>query len=251
MSTASDEKIGEFVANFHEAGFGVIRKAVDPAATEELRAQLDTWFDPRPPGHAMPQQRLLPRIVERHERFAGLATSAPLVATLASIFGMVPHLVCSYGHEKPARTAAHTVAHSDVAHLPGVPHHLSILMVKAMYALTPVGPDSGATMVQPGAHRKPAANGHAEPDSGAGHRVLLDPGDLFLFHANLRHTATENSSAQPRLSVWFVYALPWMRVFPGFEYGADFLSDLQPRLESEPYLKSIYGLNDPYSTNPS
>jgi ectoine hydroxylase-related dioxygenase (phytanoyl-CoA dioxygenase family) len=163
----------------------------------------------------------------------------------------VPQLVCSYGHEKPAKTAAHTVPHSDVAHLPGVPHHLSVLMVKAMCSLTPVGSGSGATVVFPGSHRMPEAGGHTEADEEAGHKILLDPGDLFLFHSNLRHTATENSSTNPRLSIWFVYALPWMRVFPGYEYSAEFLAGLQPRLASEPCLKSIYGLSDPYATNPS
>lgn len=248
MSTASNEKLETFVSDFHESGFGVVREAVEPAVAEDLRAHLDTWFGPRPPRHAVPRERLLPRIVERHERFAGLAASPPLVGTLESIFGVVPHLVCSYGHEKPAETAAHTVPHSDVAHLAGVPHHLSMLMVKAMYALTPVGPHSGATMVFPGSHRMSEASGHAESD-GAGCAVLLDPGDLFLFHANLRHTATANLSMKPRLSVWFVYALPWMRVFPGYEYGVDFLTALQPRLAFEPYLKSLYGLKDPYATN--
>jgi hypothetical protein len=204
MSTAQDERVNRFVSDFHQSGFGVIRKAVEPEVTEELRTHLDTWFEPRPPRHAVPRQRLLPRIVERHERFAGLAASPPLVATLESIFGVVPQLVCSYGHEKPAKTAAHTVPHSDVAHLPGVPHHLSMLMVKAMCSLTPVDPGSGATMVFPGSHRMPEASGHTIADEEAGHKILLDPGDLFLFHSNLRHTATKNSTTNPRLSVWFV-----------------------------------------------
>lgn len=152
----------------------------------------------------------VPRIVERHEDFAAVATSRPLVATLTGIFGLVPQLVCSYGHEKPPHTRTHTVSHSDVAHLPGVPHHLSLLMVKAMYALTAVRVGSGGTVICPGSHREPS------PDA--------------------------------RLSLWFVYALPWMRVFPGYEYSEDFLKALQPRLASESCLSWIYGLRDPYAT---
>lgn len=250
MSIASGEDVGRHVATFHEKGFVVFRAAVEPATADHLRARLDAWFRPRPPRLAMPRQRLLPRIVERDADIAALAASPQLLATLEGVFGAVPQLVCSYGHEKPANTDAHTVVHSDVAHLPGVPHHLSTLMIKVMCALTPVTDVSGATLVHPGSHRTLPSSEATGADNGAGHKVLLEPGDVFLFHANLHHTATANTSTHPRLSVWFVYALPWMKVFPGYEYSDEFLADLRPRIESEPHLRSLYGLDDPYATAP-
>jgi hypothetical protein len=250
MSIASGEGVTPLVAEFRETGFAVIRGAIETATADELRSRLDAWFRPRPPRLAAPRQRLLPRIVERAPDIAELAANPRLTAMLDGVFGAPPQLVCSYGHEKPANTAAHTVLHSDVAHLPGVPHHLSTLMVKVMYALTPVTADSGATLVYPGSHRMPPAPPESGDGSPTGHQVFLDPSDVFLFHANLRHTATANSSGGPRLSIWFVYALPWMRVFPGYEYSDGFLTGLRPRLESEPHLRSLYGLNDPYATAP-
>lgn len=250
MSTTSGKEESRLVAGFHETGFAVLRAAIEPATADLLRARLDAWFRPRPPRLATPRQRLLPRIVERDAELAGLAASPPLVAMLEEVFGTVPQLVCSYGHEKPANTDAHTVVHSDVAHLPGVPHHLSTLMVKVMCALTPVTDTSGATLVHPGSHRTPPSSEATEADGEPGHKVLLEPGDVFLFHANLRHTATANTSAHPRLSVWLVYALPWMKVFPGYEYSDEFLAGLRPRLEAEPRLRSLYGLDDPYATAP-
>jgi hypothetical protein len=237
-----------FAQDFHEAGFGVIRHAIEPDAADQLRARLVPMLPGGSASEAISLQRVVPRIVERDRMFADLATSPPLVATMAAIFGgIIPQLVCSYGHEKPARTGAHTGQHSDVAHLPGVPHHLSLLMVKAMFALTPVALGSGETMLIPASHRQ--ANGTDPAARPADHHVLLDPGDLLLFHANIRHSATDNTSEAPRLSLWMVYALPWMRVFPGYEYGPAFLADLQPRLAAEPHLAAIYGLDDPYATS--
>lgn len=242
------EPLRAFVQDFHAAGFGVVRHAMEPGVADELRARLDRLLDPRPGSEDAPLQRIVPRIVERHEGFAAVATSHPLVATLTGIFGLVPQLVCSYGHEKPPHTRTHTASHSDVAHLPGVPHHLSLLMVKAMYALTAVRAGSGGTVICPRSHREPVTAGQEAMPGANGHYVALDPGDLLLFHANVRHTASDNSSPDARLSLWFVYALPWMRVFPGYEYSEDFLKAIQPRLASEPHLSWIYGLRDPYAT---
>jgi hypothetical protein len=237
----------KFARDFHEAGFGVIREAIRPDMVAKLGDLLARMLPADPAGAPPALQQVVPRIVELNPLFADLATRPELVATLTAIFaGVVPQLVCSYGHGKPVRTRAHTVPHSDVAHLPGVPHHLSLLMVKAMFALTPVTRESGATVLAPGSHREAGEPGKtaAQPH----HRVLLNPGDLLLFHANIRHTASDNTSHTPRLSVWLVYAQPWMRVFAGYEYGASFLSDLRPRLDAEPYLSAVYGLDDPYAT---
>jgi hypothetical protein len=235
------------VQQFHDAGFGVIRNAIQATDAEDLRARLRALLPERTAGPSAPLQRIVPRIVERDERLLTLATSQPLVAILRDIFGVVPHLVCSYGHEKPARTRAHTGPHSDVAHLPGVPHYASLLMVKAMYALTPVPAGAGGTLILPGSHRTPPDDGGRDMES-EGHRVVLEPGDLLLFHANVRHTATDNSSPNARLSVWFMFAQPWMRVFQGYEYGEEFLRGVRGRLAEEPQLRSIFGLNDPYAT---
>jgi len=233
----------EFVDQFHDDGYGIVHGAVQPAAVPQLRSRLQQLLGPAPTGpDGPPAQRLVPRLVEHDPRFADLAISAPLIATLTEVFGVVPHLVCAYGHEKAAGTPAHTGPHSDVAHLPGVPHHLSLLMVKAMVALTPVTAGGGATMVFPGTHQG------ATP--GRGRSVRLEPGDMVLFHANIRHTATANTTAVSRLSLWFAFAQPWMRVFPGYEYGAAFLDAMAGRLAAQPGLRAVFGLTDPYGTRP-
>jgi hypothetical protein len=236
-----------FADDFNRSGFGVIRNALKPDSVEDLLIRLGQLIARQDSQEPVPLQRTVPRIVEQDACFAELATSRPLIETLTNIFGIVPQLISSYGHEKPEHTRSHTGAHSDVAHLPGVPHYASLLIVKAMYALTAVNVGSGGTVVFPGSHKLPADE-QAKVSRGGGHYVSLDPGDLLLFHANTVHTATENSSDASRLSIWFMFALPWMRVFPGYEYGDDFLNALRPRLASEPQLGAIFGLDDPYST---
>ncbi len=78
--------------------------------------------------------------------------------------------------------------------------------------------------------------------------MTLDAGDVLLFHANLQHTATANASSESRLGLWFVFAQPWMRIFPGYEFGADFLAAQRPRIAADPQLRHLFGLADPYAT---
>ena len=59
--------------------------------------------------------------------------------------------------------------------------------------------------------------------------MQLDAGDLLLFHANIKHSATANIGTRARLSMWSVYALPWMRVFTGYEFDAAYLDERQAR----------------------
>jgi hypothetical protein len=115
-------------------------------------------------------------------------------------------------------------------------------MIKVAVALTPVRAGCGPTLIYPGSHRG-ERTGDPRP-------VLMDPGDIMIFHANVRHTATANTSQQPRLGLWYVFALPWMRVFHGYDYGPEFLIRLRRRLAVEPTLRHVFGLADPYATLP-
>jgi hypothetical protein len=237
----------QFADTVRRDGFGIVRGALDVRAAARMREMLDRLLpEARHPSSDLLEVHL-PHIVEKHPDFVDLAIAPPLIRVLTELFGTVPHLVGSYGHIKPARTTAHTSVHSDVAHLRGVPHYASTLMVKIMYALTPTGSGSGATLVYPGTHRA-MAGGQLLLEGREGVHLQLDPGDLQVFHANIQHTATPNVSDSPRLSLWFVYAQPWMRVFPGHEYSETFLGMLHQRIVSNPVLAGVFGLSNPYST---
>lgn len=237
---------GRFVDGFRRDGFGIIRGALGAADVDHLQQILLKMLADAS-GAANSLEVHLPRIIEMYpDVVVPLATAPPLLATLTDIFGTVPHLAGSYGHVKPAGTGAHTRVHSDVAHLRGVPHGDSTLMVKVMYALTLTAQGSGATFVHPGTHRSPS--GPEQHESSDGVYLHLDPGDLQIFHANIQHTATPNTGSTPRLSLWCVYAQPWMRVFPGHEHGEALLSTLRPKIEAYPALADVFGLSNPYSS---
>ena len=155
------------------------------------------------------------------------------------------HLIINYGHIKPPYTNAHTVVHSDLLHLRGVPHHESLLMLKCMYVLTEIREGSGGLKVYPGTHRMKFENYPPLPRTKEVY-VKAKPGDLIIFNANLLHTATPSSTDSPRLSLWYVYAHSWMRVFAGYEPSAPFLSMISN--SSFPIAEQIFGLNPPYTT---
>jgi hypothetical protein len=230
--------VGDPAWEFHRAGYLLDRGIFSDAEARQLRETLISaavWSG----EFSGARQRFADRIVEADESFAGAAVDKRVLAPLTAIFGRVPQLVCSYGHEKPALTGAHTVLHSDVAHLRGVEHATSLLMVKVAIALTPVRLDSGPTLIYPGSHAG---------EAGDPRLVLMEPGDMLMFHANIRHSATANRSSTARLGIWLVFAQPWIRVFPGHEYSQKFLSDIRLKLTERPELADVFGLADPYAT---
>jgi hypothetical protein len=226
-----------FARQMEHDGVAIVASAIEPGLASRLRGRIvelkDDWIDEG-------TQRVIPKLVSKDPRFADLATAPWLLTRLERIFGGVPHLVCSYGHVKPAGTVAHTVEHSDVAHLPGVPHDRCLLMVKVMLALNPVPSDRSPTVLRPGTHR-------GDPP-GERMTATLEAGDALIFNANIRHSATANLSTMDRMSLWFVYGQPWMRTFTGYEHDSSFLSTLGFRLTNHAAFRRVYGLEDPYAT---
>lgn len=216
----------------------MLRNVINGAHASDLRSQLEALLGPTPTQ--APAQEVLPRIVEHDPRFTDLATSHGMLTTVSALLGTSPLLACSYGHRKASRTPSHTGPHSDVAHLQGIPHHQSLVMIKVVVALTAVGPGNGPTVILPASHR---GEGTEEPTA-----VTLDVGDMLLFHANVQHTATANTSSQDRLGLWFVFTQPWMRIFPGYEFSTDFLAAQRTRISADPRLLHVFGLADPYAT---
>lgn len=172
-----------------DQGFTVIPNAVHGARAALLRNRLLQLL----PEYRPVEQIVVPRLVELDHEFAAIAENGPHLPVLLEVFGGTPHLVSAYGHVKPARTAAHTGWHSDVAHLRGVPHDTSLLIVKVMLALSLVGADGGATRLRPGSHREVE---HPSVDI----QPALQRGDMLVFHANIQHTATANATDSDRLS---------------------------------------------------
>jgi hypothetical protein len=242
MATA-DLSLG--MAEFHERGSLLIRGALAPREIDGLLGMLEQSFAEVPVADRGELETTIPGIVERHREFFELAVNEHVLELVAGILESDPHLIINYGHLKPPQTRAHTVPHSDVRHMKGVPHHQSLLMVKCMYALTRVDAGSGGVAVHPGSHRL-SSREYPPRVTGPGEYVAMEPGDLFVFNANLLHTATDNVKDSPRISAWYTYAQPWMRVFPGFDYSPGFLAQLAAC--GLPQATSVFGLTDPYTT---
>lgn len=241
------EEMNSFVADFREAGFGVIRGALSPEQVSELATHLCSALGSLDTGSSRScaqLERTLPRIIDQGDDFLDLAIDDRLLELLFHIFGCIPTLVCSYGHEKPRETAAHTGVHSDIGHLPGHTKGVRTVLVKTMYALTDVGKESGGISVIPKSHRfwktSDCKKDRLEP-------IRLNRGDLLIFDADILHTSTSNKSSSDRLSLWFAYALPWMRSFAGHEVSHSVLDRVSSRLDGAPWLATALGFGDPYA----
>lgn len=92
--------------------------------------------------------------------------------------------------------------------------------VGAWLAITEATLDNGPLWVLPGSHREPVhrtvrdPRAHAGPayveivdhDMSAAVPVLLQPGDLLLFHSQLMHKSTDNRVDYPRAAMVYHYA---------------------------------------------
>jgi ectoine hydroxylase-related dioxygenase (phytanoyl-CoA dioxygenase family) len=241
-------ELSSFVTSFNDLGFGVIRGALDRenvAAIKQRSLDALERYATSDLQLGEPVERSCARIVEHGEEFLELAIAGQLVEVLRRIFGSLPTLVDSYVHEKPPGCPASTVIHSDISHLPGFQPGGPLLMAKVMYALTDIGDRAGGVAVVPGSHRL-TADRRWDEEGLCG--VVLRAGDLVLFNADLLHSTTQNSCDYSRITLWLTYAVPWVRAMNGHEFSAEFLDTLVARVAERPWLETIFGLGDPFST---
>lgn len=231
--------IEDFLVDFRASGFGVVTEAVRGEELADLRRSAMAHL-----GDADTRSTLeisAPHVIEDRPVLE-TATSPQIIELLVALMEVTPRLIANYAHLKPAGAKRHTRAHSDVAHLPGVQHATSLLIVKAMVALSEVCEDSGAVAVAAGSHLT------LDRDESSAEVVTMQPGDLLLFNANVLHTSTDNRSSEPRISMWFTYALPWMRCFQGHRPTDKTLQLAERLIQHRPYVADVLGITDPYAT---
>lgn len=191
-------------------------------------------------------ETIIPRIVELHPIFFDLAMNSLAISIVESLLGIDAHLVINQGHIKPPRTASHTRVHSDLLHLRGVPHHLSTLMIKFMYILSDISTGDGGLRVYPGSHATSFDEYPPNVENLKSVYIEAKAGDLIVFNANLLHTATNNDSDRPRITLMYAYAHSWMRVFKGFEVSEGLIKAIKESNNS--LADQIFGLSVPYTT---
>ncbi len=239
---------------FEADGYLVIPGALSPPELAAVRAAADAaearWrADPDLPGTRIPEFEEIPAIMEYHPALFDLVEHPavfPLIrALLGTGIGLVDH-ACYI--TPPGGLIDGTAWHTDVrTRVPGVHHAGSTMMIRAMYALTDIAADGGATLVLPGTHRQAddtpipqVATPEAMPGAVA---LTCRAGDAYFFDGNLVHAPGNNRSAQgvTRRVLLYNYGHKWMRMWSGHEPS--------PRLAAAartPLRRQLLGLTPPY-----
>lgn len=225
----------EPIARFHEQGFLVIRKMVDPQACARMKSvalkQLEEAAEPLEfeadvgyPGAPESRDALGGRTVrrlrgafDRDDCFREWATAPHLIDMLHQLMDekiciTLAHHNCIMTKHPQFGTA--TGWHRDIRYWSFQKPDL----ISVWLALGPEDPDNGGLLFIPGSHRlkmKPEQMDEADflrpdhPENQAlfklGRPLLLNPGDVALFHSGLFHAGGRNNTDQLKTSVVFAY----------------------------------------------
>ncbi|HEX4964121.1 MAG TPA: phytanoyl-CoA dioxygenase family protein [Thermoanaerobaculia bacterium] len=248
MTALSEEQRSFFDAN----GYLMLPGALAPAELAAVRAAADEaearWrADPTLPGTRIPEFVEIPAIMEYHPALFDLVEHPrvfPLIRELLGTgIGLIDH---AYYVTPPGGLIDGTAWHTDVrTRVPGIHHAGSTMMIRAMYALSDIPPDGGATLVLPGTHRQPDDTPIpivATPEEMPGAVTLAcAAGTAYFFNGNLLHAPSNNRSAVTRRVLLYNYGHKWMRMWSGHEPS--------PRLAAAaqtPMRRQLLGLTPPY-----
>ncbi len=237
---------------FAAHGYLVIPDALSDAELETLRQAADEaearWReDPSRPGTRIPEFLEIEGILEYHPRFFDLAEHPRVFPLVREVLGpdiaLIDH---GYYITPPGGVIDGTAWHTDVrGRVAGVHHPGSVMMVRAMYALSDIPPDGGATLVLPGSHRFPEGFPIPtvdRPEDLPGAVSLHCPaGTAYFFNGNLLHAPANNRSAVTRRVLLFNYGHKWMRMWRGHEPSAALAARA-----TTPMRRQLLGLTPPY-----
>jgi ectoine hydroxylase-related dioxygenase (phytanoyl-CoA dioxygenase family) len=239
---------------FDAHGYLVIPAALGAAELAAVRAAADAaearWrADPGLAGTRIPEFEEIPAIMEYHPALFDLVEHPavfPLIRELLGTgIGLVDH---AYYITPPGGLIDGTAWHTDVrTRVPGVHHAGSMMMIRAMYALTDIAADGGATLVLPGTHRQaddtPIPQVATPEEMPGAVALTCRAGDAYFFNGNLVHAPGNNCSARgvTRRVLLYNYGHKWMRMWSGHEPS--------PRLAAAagtPMRRQLLGLTPPY-----
>ncbi len=239
---------------FDTQGYLVIRGALPPAELAAVRAAADAaearWrADPDLPGTRIPEFEEIPAIMEYHPVLFDLVEHPavfPLIRELLGTgIGLVDH---AYYITPPGGLIDGTAWHTDVrTRVPGVNHAGSTMMIRAMYALTDIAADGGATLVLPGTHRQaddtPVPQVSVPEEMPGAVALTCRAGDAYFFNGNLVHAPGNNRSAEgvTRRVLLYNYGHKWMRMWSGHEPSPQLAA-----AAGSPLRRQLLGLTPPY-----
>lgn len=215
---------------FETHGYLMVDNALTGAELASVRAAADRaerrWRDdPKLPGVRIPEFLEIDAIMEYEEELFDLVEQRPLFPMVRELVG-ADIAVIDHGYyiTPPGGALDGDAWHRDVR-TPGVYHPRSTVMVRAMYALTDVAEDGGATLVLPGSHRftdEVEVPRVAAPEEMPGAVALTcKAGGAYFFNGNLLHAPSHNRSSTTRRMLLFNYGHKWMRMWRGHEPSAE------------------------------
>jgi ectoine hydroxylase-related dioxygenase (phytanoyl-CoA dioxygenase family) len=238
--------------SFGEDGYVVIPGAL---SQEELRLALAAaeaaerrWReDLTLPGTRIPEFLEIPAILEYDPHFFELALHPRIFPRIRELLGddvaLIDH---AYYITPPGGSLDGEAWHTDVRmRVPGVHHAQSLMMVRAMIALSDIEDDGGATLVLPGSHHQPDATPIPRvttPEEMPGAvRLTCKAGDAYFFNGNVVHAPGTNRGRSTRRVLLFNYGHKWMRMWQGHEPSAALAATA-----TTPIRRQLLGLTPPY-----
>jgi hypothetical protein len=235
-----------------ENGYLVLPGVLPPAELAAVRraageAEARWRADPALPGTRIPEFEEISAIMEYHPLLFDLAEHPRVLPLIREVLGpgiaLIDH---AFYITPPGGVIDGTAWHTDVrTRVRGIHHAGSTMMVRAMYALTDIADDGGATLVLPGTHRQPDDStipAVAMPEQMPGAVPLAcAAGSAYFFNGNLLHSPGNNRSSVTRRVLLYNYGHKWMRMWQGHEPS--------PRLAAAartPMRRQLLGLTPPY-----
>ena len=217
-------------------GFVILRQFVEAdrlpallARADEIARAADTGADVAPalvmPEKALaaaelPEMRLskIFRLARQEPLFHAIATDPQLLALVADLLGPdVDNFLSQFIYKRPG--ALGQPWHQDAWYFRMQPS----MQIGAWLAVTAATPENGPLSVIPGSHLEPVhedtewdSREHAgsfyveiqNEDTSTEITVLMEPGDLLVFHSHLRHRSSDNGSETSRAAMVYHYATP-------------------------------------------
>ncbi|MEM1140228.1 MAG: phytanoyl-CoA dioxygenase family protein [Pseudomonadota bacterium] len=201
-------RLREDIATLDRTGYVVLERAIDEAATAEVKRALEGLMGPfgRNTFEGLKTQRAY-SLLAKTRVLDGLIAHPHILALLETVLDPDPLLsACLAINISPGE--AEQAAHYDTGFYK-VPRPRPILGVSVIWAIDGFTGDNGATVGWPGSHLW--AEGRVPAPGDVHGPVLAPPGSAVVFHGDMWHAGGANRSGQTRMAVTAQYCRPWLR----------------------------------------
>lgn len=213
---------------FARDGFLLLDQALLPDEIATLREAADRaearWLEaPERQGSEEPFLRRVEPLIEYGDEFVDLVDHPSFFPVVREILGSGVALLDTAYFVTPPRQGWGSTSEWHIDEALTGPHGAPIpLMAKVSVPLDDVSDiDDGPTAVVPGSHRRSYDENLPCPDDPRDMPgkvpLLVNAGDVFVFHGRIHHAAMPNVSTRTRRVLQYNYGHIWMKPWPGHE----------------------------------